>query len=161
MPSVYIETSVVSYLTARPSQNLLVAAWQGVTVEWWDHHRSGFQLCTSGLVLEEAARGDPEAAARRVACLEAIPLLRVTDAAIELARHFIHPGPLPLAAAEDALHIALSAVHGVDYLLTWNFRHIDNAQSKPLVRERCLESGYRCPEICTPQELMGGSADEG
>ena len=66
MPSVYIETSIVSYLTARPSQNLLVAAWQGVTVDWWDHHRLDFQLCTSGLVLEEAERGDPQAAASRV-----------------------------------------------------------------------------------------------
>jgi len=161
MSSVYIETSIVSYLTARPSQNLLVAAWQGITVEWWDYHRLGFQLCTSGLVLEEAGRGDPEAAARRIACLEGMPLLAATDEVMELAGKLLAPGPLPLAAAEDAFHIALSAVHTVDYFLTWNFRHIDNAQTKPHVREQCMRNGYACPEICTPQELIGGSWYEG
>ena len=161
MSSVYIETSIVSYLTARPSQNLLVAAWQGITAEWWDHHRLEFQLCTSGLVLEEAGRGDPEAAARRAACLEGMPLLAMTEEAIELSGRFLSPGPLPSTAAEDALHIALSAVHAVDYLLTWNFRHLDNAQTKPLVRALCTQNGYRCPEICTPQELIGGALYEG
>lgn len=160
MPSVYIETSIVSYLTARPSQNLLVAAWQGITVEWWEHHRPEYQLCTSGLVLEEAERGDPEAAARRMACLEGMPLLTVTDEAIELAGRLLHPGLLPAAATEDALHIALSVVHAVDYLLTWNFRHIDNAQTKPHVRALCLQDGHSFPEICTPQELMGGALYE-
>lgn len=161
MPSVYIETSIVSYLTARPSQNLMVAAWQGITAEWWDRHRLDYQLCTSGLTLEEAGRGDPEAAIRRMARLEGIPLLAMTDRAIELAGRLLHPGPLPLQAAEDALHIALSAVHAVDFLLTWNFRHIDNAQTKPHVRELCVQNGYHCAEICTPQELTGGALYEG
>ena len=161
MPSVYIETSIVSYLTARPSQNLLVAAWQGITVEWWDYHRLDFQLCTSGLVLEEAGRGDPEAAARRLACLEGMPLLAATDEVIALAGTLLAPGPLPFAATEDAFHIALSAVHAVDYLLTWNCKHIANAQTKPHVREQCARNGYRCPEICTPQELIGGAWYEG
>jgi hypothetical protein len=160
MPSVYIETSIASYLTARPSQNLLVAAWQGITVEWWDRHRLDFQLCTSGLVLEEAGRGDPDAATRRVASLEGIPLLAMTEEVIALSGRFLPPGPLPETAAEDALHIALSAVHAVDYLLTWNFRHIDNAQIKPLVRGLCRENGFDCPEICTPQELIGGALYE-
>jgi hypothetical protein len=161
MSSVYIETSIVSYLTARPSQNLLVAAWQSITVEWWEHHRFKYQLCTSGLVLEEAGRGDPEVAARRIACLEGMPLLAATDEAIELAGKLVSPGPLPLTATDDALHIALSAIHVVDYLLTWNFRHLDNAQTKPHVRALCLQNGYHCPEICTPQELIGGDVYEG
>ena len=113
------------------------------------------------MVLEEAGRGDPEAAARRVARLEEIPLLALTEEVMALSSLLLPPGPLPETAAEDALHIALSAVHAVDYLLTWNFRHIDNAQTKPLVRTRCRENGYNCPEICTPQELIGGALYEG
>ena len=161
MPSMYIETSIVSYLTARPSQNLSVAAWQDVTATWWNRCRQDFELCSSALVLEEAGRGDREAATHRLAHLEGIPLLAVTDQTTSLAGTLINHGPLPITAADDALHIALSAVHAVDYLLTRNFRHIDNALTKPLVRELCTQNGYRCPEICTPQELIGGLPDEG
>ena len=85
----------------------------------------------------------------------------MTDEAIELSSRFLPPGPLPATAGEDALHIALTAVHAIDYLLTWNFRHIDNAQTKPLIRDLCTQHGYRCPEICTPQELLGGASYEG
>ena len=155
MPSVYIETSIVSYLTARPSQSLLVAAWQDVTVSWWNHQRQDFDLCTSALVLEEASRGDQEAAERRIAHLEGIPLLAVSDPAIEFAGRLVHSGPLPVEAADDAFHIALSVVHAVDYLLTWNFKHIDNALIKPRIRALCTEHGHPCPEICTPQEMIG------
>ena len=161
MASIYIETSIVSYLAARSSQNLLVTAWQDVTATWWNRYRQDFDLCSSALVLAEASRGDQDAATRRVAHLEGIPLLTMTDQAISLAGSLVDPAPLPVAAADDALHIALSAVHAVDYLLTWNFRHIDNALTKPLVRELCTQNGYRCPEICTPQELIGGRQDEG
>ncbi len=160
MPSVYIETSIVSYLTARPSQSLLVAAWQDVTVTWWSYHRQDFDLCTSALVIEEASRGDQEAAGRRIAHLEGIPLLPVSDQVIEFARRLVHPGPLPVEAADDAFHVALSAVHAVDYLLTWNFKHIDNALIKPQFRAICLKHGYPSPEICTPQEMVGGLPDE-
>ena len=155
MPSVYIETSIVSYLTARPSPSQLVAAWQEVTVAWWNHQRRDFDLCTSALVLEEASRGDPEAAARRMTHLEGIPLLAVSDQVIEFAGRLVHPGPLPISSADDAFHIALSVVHTVDYLLTWNFKHIDNALLKPRVRALCTEHGHPCPEICTPQEMIG------
>ena len=155
MPSVYVETSIVSYLTARPSPSPLVAAWQEVTISWWNHQRQDFDLCTSALVLEEASRGDPEAAERRMAHLEGIPLLATSDQVIEFAGRLIHPGPLPIGAADDAFHIALSAVHAVDYLLTWNFKHIGNALLKPRVRTLCTEHGHPCPEICTPQEMIG------
>ena len=155
MPSVYVETSIVSYLTARPSPSPLVAAWQEVTVSWWNHQRRDFDLCTSALVIEEASRGDPEAAERRMAHLEGIPLLAASDQVIKFAGRLVHPGPLPIGAADDAFHIALSAVHAVDYLLTWNFKHIDNALIKPRVRALCTEHGHPCPEICTPQEMIG------
>lgn len=161
MASLYIETSIVSYLTARPSSNPLVAAWQEVTAWWWTRQRQDFDLWTSALVLEEASRGDREAARRRVAHLEGIPLLTASDQVIEFAERLVSPGPLPIGAADDAFHIALSTVHAVDYLLTWNFRHIDNALIKPRVRELCATHGYPCPEICTPQEMVGGQPDEG
>jgi hypothetical protein len=153
--TVYIETSIVSYLTARPSSDLLAAAWQKVTTDWWDRQRNRFDLCASDVVFEEAGRGDAVLAARRLEVLAGIPLLAITDEVIALSEALIQAGALPPKAIGDALHIALSAVHGVDYLLTWNYRHIDNAEAKPIIRKVCLESGYGYPEICTPQELMG------
>ena len=152
---VYIETSVVSYLVARPSRNLLAAAWQQVSQEWWDKRRAGFELFTSQLVLAEVAQGDPEAAKRRREALQYIPDLEVTDEVVALAAQLVKEGALPREATDDAVHIAVAAVHGMDYLLTWNYRHLDNAERKPIVRSICAIAGYRCPEICTPQELMG------
>jgi hypothetical protein len=156
---VYIETSVVSYLTARPSSDLLAAAWQKATSDWWFLQRDRFDLCTSEVTLEEAGTGDREAAARRVDALANIPRLAVTQAVVTLSKALVKGGALPAKALGDSLHIAVSAVHGVDYLLTWNCRHIDNAEIKPVIRRICTEHGYASPEICTPHELMGGSED--
>ena len=112
MPSVNIETSIVSYLTAWPSPSALVAAWQEVTVTWWSHQRRDFDLCTSALGLEEASRGDPEAAARRMAHLEGIPLLAVSDQVIEFAGRLVYPGPLPIGAADDGdPHCPIGCAH--------------------------------------------------
>ena len=152
---VYIETSVVSYLTARPSRNILAAAWQQVTREWWDKRRSQFSLFTSELVLAEAGQGDPDAARLRLDELKGIPELDVTDEAVALAKRLVGDRALPKKAMGDAMHAAVAAFHGVEYLLTWNCRHLDNAENKPLVRRVCDNAGYRCPEICMPQELMG------
>ena len=157
--SVYIETSIVSYLTARPTGDLLAAAWQKTTHDWWDTQRSRFDLFTSHVSIEEAERGDLSAAARRVQALSGLPLLVITDAAVALSKVLIEGDALPMTALDDALHIAVSAVHGIDYLLTWNFRHLDNAETKPIVRAICTASGYSTPEICTPQELMGVNDD--
>ena len=155
MKKVYIETTIISYLTARPSKNILATAWQELTKEWWTHRLTYFDLFTSELVLAEAYKGDAEAAQRRLNHLENIPIIATTDSAIEFARRLINEGPLPEKAIDDALHIALSAVHRIDYLMTWNFKHIDNAEMKPSIRELCILHGYHYPEICTPQELMG------
>jgi predicted nucleic acid-binding protein len=152
---VYIETSVISYLVARPSRNILAAAWQQVTQEWWDKRRARFELFTSELVLAEAGQGDPDAAQRRSETLQSIPDLEVADEVVALATRLVNEGALPREAMDDAVHIAVAAVHGMDYLLTWNYRHLDNAERKPVVRSVCAIAGYRCPEICTPQELMG------
>ena len=156
MKSVYVETSVISYLTARPSRDLLAAAHQQVTREWWDNHRSRFDIYISPLVIEESKRGNQEAAANRIAAIDGLQILEVVEEAYALASALIMEGVIPPSAQDDAAHIALAAVHEMDYLLTWNCRHIDNAETKPFVRSLCAIKGYTCPEICTPEELMGG-----
>lgn len=155
MKTVYIETSLVSYLTALPARDLLAAAWQSATLEWWQTQRKRFELFTSQLVLDEAAAGHPDAADRRLLSLKNIPILPLTEAATDLAELFLNEGALPHKASDDALHLALAAYHNVDYLLTWNCRHLDNAEMKPVMRGVCAVHGYTCPEICTPLELMG------
>jgi hypothetical protein len=149
----------VSYLTARPTSDLLAAAWQKITSDWWDTQSDRFNLYTSSVVVEEAGRGNPDAVSRRLNALSGIPLLAITEAVIALSKAFIQEGALPSKALGDSLHIALATVHGMDYLLTWNCRHIDNAEMKPVVRTVCANHGYVCPEICTPQELMGVNND--
>ncbi|MEW6756493.1 MAG: type II toxin-antitoxin system VapC family toxin [Candidatus Latescibacterota bacterium] len=151
----YIETSIVSYLTARPTNDLLAAAWQKATADWWDTQRGRFELYTSDVTMEEAGRGDSMAAARRLRALSDIPVLKLTDAVASLARALREGNALPSRALDDALHVAVCAVHGVEYLLTWNFRHLDNAETRPIIRRLCAASGYPAPEICTPHELMG------
>ena len=153
--SVYIETSIVSYLTAGPTNDLLVAAWQKATIDWWDTQRNRFDLYTSDVTVEEAGRGDTEAAARRLQALCGIPLLQITEDAVALSKALLQGRALPAKALGDSLHVAVSAVHGIDYLLTWNFRHLDNAETKPVIRSECAVHGYTSPEVCTPQELMG------
>lgn len=160
MKTVYVETSVLSYLTARPSRDLLAAARQQITREWWDTHRARFEVYVSPLVDQEAKRGDPDAARHRVVVLADLRTLEIVEAAYELAASLIADGALPPLAEDDAAHIALATVHGMDYLLTWNCRHIDNAETKPIMRSVCAARGYSCPEICTPEELMG-NRDEG
>lgn len=159
MKSVYIETSIPSYLTARPSRDVRAAAWQELTAQWWETARGHYDLCTSEVVVAEAAEGNPEAAERRIAALRGIPELPV-DAEVEsLAGKLIADGGFPSTAEFDALHVALAAVHSVDFLLTWNCRHINNADTKPLIRSICALAGYTCPEICTPQELLPEEED--
>jgi predicted nucleic acid-binding protein len=153
--TVYIETSIVSYLTARPSRDLLVAAHQQITVTWWDQERAHYDLFTSQVVLAEARAGDPEAAQRRLAVLERLPLLDVTDAAIPLATALVSGQVLPAQAAQDALHIAVAYVHGMEYLLTWNCAHLANARLRSRIEQICRDAGYVPPIICTPEELEG------
>jgi hypothetical protein len=159
MRTVYIETSVVSYLTAHPSRDVRVAAWQEVTVQWWEKERRKYELFTSELVIVEAGGGDEEAARKRLDHLKDIPALEIDEAMKRFAAQLIREGGVPAEAQADALHIAIAAVHALDYLLTWNCRHIDNAVTKPLVRSICAIAGYRCPEICTPLELLSEEQD--
>jgi predicted nucleic acid-binding protein len=154
---VYIETSMVSYLTARPSRDIVAAAHQQISIEWWERRRHDFDLVASLLVVNEARLGNPELATRRLAILEGIPLLEVTAAAQKLAVTIVQRGLLPQAAYPDALHIATAAVHQVDYLLTWNCKHIANAEILPRFALICEPFGLTLPYICTPEELLGES----
>ena len=153
-PSVYIETSVASYLTARPSRDVVIAAYQEVTREWWRSARERFVLYASALVLSEAGIGDTEAARARLDVLGTVPLLDATGEAVELTRKLVDFGAVPPNAADDAAHIAIAATNGVDYLVTWNFRHIANAVMRSRIEDVCRRSGYTPPVICTPNELV-------
>ena len=153
-PTVYIETSVVSYLTARPSRDLVTAAYQQVTREWWESAGGRFSLAASALVGEEAARGDPEAARARLQALDGVTLLQISQDARHLASTLLATAALPQTAAVDALHIAVAAAHGLDYLVTWNFRHIANAVVRTRLERACREAGYEPPVICSPHELL-------
>ncbi len=152
---VYIETSVVSYLTARPSRNVIEAGHQQSTYMFWDR-RDEFDLSVSELVLTECAAGNSEAAAKRLAALQGLKLLEITVDGIELAKDLVAAGIVPVKASEDALHIAIATVHFVDYLLTWNCKHIANPEIQARIAEHFRLKGLFLPFICTPEELLGG-----
>lgn len=157
--TIYVETSIISYLAARPSRDLITAAHQQVTHAWWQERRSEFDLYISRVVIDEAAAGDPEAARRRAGLLAELPLLDIAPDAAELAAALSERVPLPPRAAADAAHIAIAAYHGIDFLLTWNSAHIANAELRPRIEEVCRQRGFRPPVLCTPDELMGESDD--
>ena len=153
--SVYLETSIISYLAARPSRDLVVAAHQQITHRWWETRRGDFEVVVSELVHLECAAGDPEAASRRAGILEGIETLDITPLAESLADEILRGAGLPVSARADALHIAIAASQGVDYLMTWNVTHIANAECRPLVERACRTAGYEPPVVCTPDELLG------
>ncbi len=153
--TVYIETSMVGYLTVRPSNNLILMANLEVTRKWWETRRSQFTLYISQVVLDEAAQGDSEMALKRLEILQSLPVLELNEAVQDLGAQFLTRSNLPPKASDDAIHIAAATVHGLDYLLTWNCRHIANAQIQRKLAEICLDFGYKLPIICTPYELMG------
>jgi predicted nucleic acid-binding protein len=155
-PRLYLETTVPSYLTAWPSRDLIRAGHQQVTREWWQNRRGLFDIFISQLVVDEAAAGDSVAARERLAVLQDLPLLDITDDVTSLAAALVASLALPPKAVTDAAHIALAAVHGMRFLLTWNCTHIANAEMAVTIDRGCRENGFTCPVICTPEALMGG-----
>lgn len=153
--TVYIETSIIGYLTARPSNNLILMANLEATRQWWETRRTQFSLYISQVVLDEVARGDQEIATKRLELLRDFPLIEVSADVQNLADQFLSNSNLPPKAADDALHIAAATVYGLDYLLTWNCRHIANAQIQKKLAQISFDAGYELPIICTPYELMG------
>ncbi len=153
-PLVYIETSIISYLAARPSRELVTAAHQQLTADWWSSARPAFRVGISELVIQEASLGDSQSARRRLELLTELSVLRLTQSGRELARALMGELAIPSTAAADALHIAIAAENGAHFLLTWNCRHIANARTRALI-ERVLQGrGYTPPILCTPEELM-------
>ena len=153
-PKVYLETTIPSYLTSRPSRDLVTAAHQQITHEWWDTRRRDFDLFVSQLVLDEAGAGDADAATRRLQILTHLLLVDPRKDEAELAQTLLERVPLPTRAAADALHIAIAVVNGMDYLLTWNCTHIANAALRGNIEAVCHSKGFEVPIICTPEELL-------
>jgi hypothetical protein len=155
MESVYLETTFLSYLVARPSRDLLVAAHQQATQEWWANRRSAFANCISQVVIDEISAGDPAEVQKRLAMIGGLPVLEITEAAELLTQAIMAADILPPHAVRDAAHVAVAAVHAIDYLLTWNCKHLANAQIARRITLVCEKLGRRMPIICTPEELMG------
>ena len=155
-PKVYIETTIISYLTAKPSRDLIIAAHQEITNEWWENRKNHFNLFVSQLVIQEATSGDKQAAQKRLNILKSIPVLELNEDVVSLARILIKEKALPQKAVEDALHISIAIIHEIDYLLTWNCKHIANAERQHAIAAVCYKKDFEPLIICTPEELMGG-----
>jgi predicted nucleic acid-binding protein len=153
-PKVYLETTIISYFTARPSRDIITAAHQQLTQEWWEGHGSDFDLFVSQIVLQEVHQGDDDAVRRRLEMIAAVPEIEVNPEALSLAQALVADGIVPQKAAADALHISIATVHGMDYLLTWNLKHIANASIRNAINDACRQRGYEPPVICTPEELL-------
>jgi hypothetical protein len=159
METVYIETTVVSYLVSHPSQDVIVAAHQKLTREWWQRRRPLFACVISDVVLDEAGDGDAEQASLRLKALEGIPKLAATAEGERLAAAFLADA-LPAKAVGDAAHLAIATVGKVKYVLTWNCAHLANAQLLDRLEPIAAKAGFKLPRVCTPEELMGVSAYE-
>lgn len=151
--TVYIESSVISYFTARPNRDVVVSARQAITENWWRNQKSKYEVFISGLVVQEISKGDEEAAQKRLEAIEGIPLLAMPEEALKLAKDLLAQGAVPPNSEEDAFHIAIAAVSGINFLLTWNFKHINNAHTKALISSVVETHGFICPILCSPEEL--------
>ena len=158
--TVYIESSVISYLTSRPSRDIVIAGRQAITVDWWENHRHRFELRISILVEEDISKGDSAAAQQRIEEVAKIFSLTISNEAVRIADLLIDKGAVPQGSKEEALHIGIAAAQGADFLLTWNFKHINNAETKGAVVRLVESCGYVCPQLCSPEELGGMSDDE-
>jgi len=152
--TVYFDTTVVSYLTAKRSRNLQIAEQQQMTHDWWNVQRINYELCCSQLTREEAALGDPDYARRRLELLQTMKQVPITDTALAIAEDLIKEGALPAKAEDDAVHIATAIVNQITYLLTWNCQHLANPQMQKKTAEVCAAHGLTPTTICTPKQLM-------
>jgi predicted nucleic acid-binding protein len=154
MQTIYIETSVISYLTSRASNNLVLAGHQIVTKDFWDRIDVGNSFI-SELVYQEAAKGDPEAAKMRLKAIADLKELAIDEDCKKLAELLIEDNAIPKEFPEDALHIAVASVHNIDVIVTWNFKHINNPVTRKKIKEVIYKAGYHVPELCSPEEFLG------
>ncbi len=158
-PSVYLEPSFISMLTSRPTAFVTTAGMQQFSILWWEKCREDFRLFVSDLVYDEISRGDAEASTRRLRIVEDLPVLEMNQDVRRLADEIIRHHAIPRKAIGDAGHVACATIHGIDYILTWNCRHIANEIRKPLIEQRIRENGYKPPVLTTPQTLLGEHYD--
>ena len=151
--TVYVETTVLSYVAARGVRDSIIAAHQRITREWWDVDRHHYHLVVSAIVLRESAAGDPAVAAKRLALADGIELLEISTGVETLADSLLARGLVPRTVPDDALHIAVATVGAADYLLTWNLRHLAGAFARRQIERELRRLGYEPPTICTPEEL--------
>lgn len=154
-PKVYVETSVIGYLTSWPSGDLIVAARQKITRDWWRDAPARYDLVVSDVVVREASSGDAQAVQDRLAAIAGLSNLEVSKPADELAKALLSQGAVPPNYPEDALHIALASVNAIEYLVTWNFKHIANAEIRTKIAAICAAEGHVTSILCSPEELMG------
>lgn len=159
-PKVYLETTVISYLTAWPSRDVVIAGHQQITRDWWKSCPSRFEVVASELVIQESGEGDDEAARDRLTVLNKLPLVEISEAALSLARRLVSEAAIPQKAGEDALHLAIAATNGIEYLATWNCRHLANATMREQIEAVCRAEGCQPPIICTPEELLEAGFDD-
>src|SRR5438270_13473229 len=155
MESAYLETTFISYVVARPSRDLIVAGHQQTTQDWWANRRTEFECSVCQVVIDEASLGDPAEIQKRLAIIGNLRNLDVTEDAMALTQAIMAAGMLPPKVVRDAAHVAVAAVHGIDYLLTWNCKHLANAQISRRIRMVCEKLKQRMPALCTPDELLG------
>ena len=153
-PKVYVETSVISYLTAWPSRDVVTLGNQVATRDWWREAASRFEMAVSPLVIAESSIGDPYAARARLAALESVRVIRAGDDATALGQALVDARAFPAEAAADAVHAAIAALNGVDYLVTWNMRHLANPVAAARIEQVCRDAGHEPPVICTPSQLV-------
>lgn len=153
-PRLYLETTIPSYLVARRSRDLRLAADQETTEEWWETRRMDFDLFVSEAVIAEISRGNPGFAAARLAALRGLPVLANSPMAVRVTKRLLAEGIIPRVAADDATHLGLAAAHAMDFLLTWNCRHINNPALERRIERVCTDCGAVCPVICTPAEIL-------
>ena len=155
-PKVYIETSVISYLAAKPSRDLIVAAHQQITIDWWETALPRYDAFVSPIILDEISRGDVNAVQARLEKVSAFPVLEVLPEIRNLADIYFSELDIPEKARADSYHLAIAAWHGIDFMVSWNCTHIVNGRIKMLIEEINARQGIRTPIICTPEELMEG-----
>jgi len=153
--SVYIESSIIGYLTARPSKDVVSHARQLITLDWWESSKAAFAVFISDVVLQEINQGDPNAALLRMQATAGIPIVPITDDAEALAQILLSKGVVPKHSFVDAMHIALATLNGADFVLTWNFKHINNIETKDKIAKVISGLGYDCPRLCSPEDLLG------
>jgi predicted nucleic acid-binding protein len=157
--TVYIETTVVGHLAGRVHPDPNVAARQMTTRTWWSDKAHRYQLYVSQLVIDEYGDGDPTAASERLTKIQTIDLLASPVEVDSLVKSLVAGKAIPASEPRDAFHIAIAAVNGIDYLMTWNFKHIANASLRSRIEQVCRDAGFEPPIICTPEELMGVDDD--